>query len=305
MSTSDGPLPLSVVVCTHNPRHETLQRTLHHLRQQDLRHSDWEFLLIDNASDPAIDADDTVRWHPQGRLVRENRVGLTWARYRAFQESVGKLMVFVDDDNLLAPDYLSKCARRIDEFPQLGVFGSGTIVPEFEIKPATRDEPFLPFLAIRDGKKAAWSNRHDFTAFPCGAGMAIRRIIGVEYYDAIKDTAAMNLGRKGTGMNAGDDTALVLAALAQGFGTGVFPDQRLTHVIPKGRLEWHYLKRLATGISRSLTLLQFDLGMQPRTWSTGMKMIASGLLRLARNPGQLTFHWCVWKGELQAWLQRG
>lgn len=303
--TASHPHPrLSVVVCTHNPRLEILERTLDHLRRQDFGDRDWELLLIDNASATPLDAANTVQWHPHGRLIRENRVGHTWARYRGFQESAGEWIIFVDDDNLLAPDYLSKCVQRIEEFPQLGVFGSCTIVPEFETEPAPRVKPFLPFLAIRDGTKPAWSNQYDFAAFPCGAGMAIRRSVGVHYYDTIKDTAAMNLGRKGTGMNAGDDTALVLAALAQGFGTGVFPDQRLTHVIPKGRLEWNYLKRLVTGISRSLTLLKFDMGMQPRTVFAAVKMLASGLLMLARNPRQLAFHWCLWKGQLQAWLQR-
>jgi glycosyltransferase involved in cell wall biosynthesis len=298
------PMAFSVVICTHNPRHEILQRTVSHLRAQDSAVSAWEFLLIDNASNPAIESTDLVTWHPRGRLIREERVGHTWARYRAFQEATAEWIVFVDDDNLLSPDYLSTCADLCAKFPQLGVFGSSSIHPEFEREPDAGTKPFLPFLALRDGKKAAWSNQCDFAAFPCGAGMAIRRRIGLEYYDRMKATAAMDLGRKGSGMNAGDDTALVLAVLTDGLGTGVFPDLRLTHVIPKSRLDRHYLRQLATGISRSLTRLKFDLGMQPRSLAGGLRMCISGGLQMLRHPHQWSFQWCILKGQIQAWLQR-
>ncbi len=190
------------------------------------------------------------------------------------------------------------------QFPQLGVFGSSSISPEFGREPDCGVKPFLPFLALRDGKKAVWSNQRDFAAFPCGAGMVIRRSVGLEYYDRMKNTAAMDLGRKGTGMNAGDDTALVLAALANGLGTGVFPELRLTHVIPTSRLERPYLRQLATGISRSLTRLKFDLGMQPRSTAACLRMCISGVLQMLRHPHQWSFQWCILKGQIQAWLQR-
>jgi hypothetical protein len=42
--------PLSVILCTHNPRPDYLSRVLASLRGQTLPAEQWEFLLIDNAS---------------------------------------------------------------------------------------------------------------------------------------------------------------------------------------------------------------------------------------------------------------
>ena len=55
-------------------------------------------------------------WHPHHLELLENEPGLTAARVRGINESEGELLVFVDDDNLLADDYLERAveiARRI------------------------------------------------------------------------------------------------------------------------------------------------------------------------------------------------
>src|SRR5690348_12350374 len=98
---------LSVIICTHNHRLEYLSRTLEALRVQTLPMAEWELLLIDNASRSAVAASVNLTWHPNARHIREEVLGLTPARLRGIQEARGKLVVFVDDDNLLDPDYLT------------------------------------------------------------------------------------------------------------------------------------------------------------------------------------------------------
>src|SRR5277367_5769846 len=97
---------ISVIVCTHNPRADYLRRTLDALREQNFPLNKWELLLIDNASEKPLAEVYDLSWHPQGRHVRELELGLTAARVRGIRESNGGLLVFVDDDNVLAPDYL-------------------------------------------------------------------------------------------------------------------------------------------------------------------------------------------------------
>jgi glycosyltransferase involved in cell wall biosynthesis len=41
---------VSVILCTHNPRPDYLDRVLASLRGQTLPAEQWEFLLVDNAS---------------------------------------------------------------------------------------------------------------------------------------------------------------------------------------------------------------------------------------------------------------
>jgi len=73
-------------------------------------------------------------------------VGLTMARLRAIEESASELLLFVDDDNVVAPDYAEVLLCLAAEFPKLGCFGAGRLEPEFEVAAAPGLEPYLPML---------------------------------------------------------------------------------------------------------------------------------------------------------------
>src|SRR6516164_4811858 len=99
---------VSVILCTHNPRPDYLDRVLASLRGQTLPAEQWEFLLVDNASNQLLAEIWDISWHSRRRHIREDELGLTAGRLRGIQESSGKLLVFVDDDNLLAPNFLEQ-----------------------------------------------------------------------------------------------------------------------------------------------------------------------------------------------------
>src|SRR5262245_3180408 len=99
-------LRASVVICTHNPRLDYLRRALDGLKAQALPRDRWELLVVDNASDTAPVAAADLAWHPRAAVVREDVLGLTAARVRGIAATNGDLVVFVDDDNIVAPDYL-------------------------------------------------------------------------------------------------------------------------------------------------------------------------------------------------------
>src|SRR3989442_702908 len=92
---------ISVIICTHNPRPDYLERVLEALKAQTLSSEQWELVLVDNASRDQLSSWVQLSWHPQARCIRENELGLTPARLRGISEAVGKLFVFVDDDNVL------------------------------------------------------------------------------------------------------------------------------------------------------------------------------------------------------------
>ncbi len=71
---------VSVILCTHNPRADYLDRVLVGLRRQTLSFQHWELLLIDNASKESVADRFDIGWHPNGRHVREDELGLTEAR---------------------------------------------------------------------------------------------------------------------------------------------------------------------------------------------------------------------------------
>src|ERR1700756_4229555 len=107
---------LSIIICTHNPRLDYLSRALEALRLQTLPMAEWELLVIDNASRPAAAALVSLAWHFNARHIREEVLGLTPARLRGIQEAQGQLLVFVDDDILLDPDYLTNAVGIYEEY---------------------------------------------------------------------------------------------------------------------------------------------------------------------------------------------
>ena len=92
---------LSVIICTHNPRQHFLLRVLSALERQSLPAIEWELIIVDNASARPIAEMFDISWHPLGRHVSEEKLGLTSARLRGIEEAKGEFLVFVDDDNVL------------------------------------------------------------------------------------------------------------------------------------------------------------------------------------------------------------
>jgi glycosyltransferase involved in cell wall biosynthesis len=99
---------ISVVICSHNPRPIYLHRVVDALQAQSLQLIYWELLLIDNASAERLADHWDISWHTDARHVHEDELGLVAARLRGITESRGDVIIFVDDDNLLDPDYLAK-----------------------------------------------------------------------------------------------------------------------------------------------------------------------------------------------------
>lgn len=249
---------LSIIICTHNPNPLYLNRLLDALKSQTLPCEDWELLLIDNASDKSVAEQFDINWHPRGRHIREDELGLTPARLRGIRDSKGEILVFVDDDNILDVDFLEKVAEIANEWSILGAWG-GNIRPEFESIPEEWTKAFWVNLAIREFEQDYWSNNvDDWKSQPCGAGLCVRRSVAQRYLkETCYNQAKLLLGRKGNNLASCEDTDLVLTSLDFGLGFGVFQELRLTHIIPARRLEEDYLVELTKGIAISNCIMKY------------------------------------------------
>lgn len=233
-----------------------MRRTLLALREQTLSTTQWELLIIDNASEPAIASEFEIDWHPNGRFVVESKLGLTAARLRGIDEALGDLLVLVDDDNLLDPDYLERSLEISHQFPEIGVWG-GQVVGEFETSPPRWSEPHLYALAIREFTSDSWASWYvDNRVLPCGAGMCVRSEPARRYAQmVVADERRARLDRQGDFLSSSGDTDLALSVAEQGFGMGQFARLRLLHLIPRQRLTVQYFERLYEGMGFSSTVL--------------------------------------------------
>ena len=256
---------ISVIICTHNPRHNYLQKVIDALRSQRLPVEQWQLLLVDNASEHVLASQFDLSWHPQACHIREEQLGLTPARLRGIREAVAETLIFVDDDNVLDCDYLETALHISQDFPFIGAWG-GQIHGEFEVPPPEWAKPYLPCLAIREFTQDKWSNLlHQHETTPCGAGLCIRRPIAEKYAELIQnDPKRLGLGRKGTLLTSCEDSDLAFTACDLGFGTGQFTALKLAHLMPENRLDEAYLLRLVEGMVYSHTILDSFRGKLPQ-----------------------------------------
>lgn len=258
---------LSVILSTHNPRPEYLEATLRGLAAQTLSRDRWELLIIDNASTPALDPTLAQSGHPAGRVVREETLGLTPARLRGIAETTTNLLVFVDDDNVLDPDYLERTMALAAKWPDLGVWGGQTI-GRYEEPPAEWLKPWC-WVAVREFERDEWSNSlDDGRAMPFGAGMCVRRNVADFYRSVVNEhPLRRRLDRTGTELGGGGDNDIVFTACEMGLGRGLFHELKLLHLIPAKRVQPEYLVNLvrATTCSHQILLHLHHLPVIHRT----------------------------------------
>jgi glycosyltransferase involved in cell wall biosynthesis len=312
MDKSEAKLAVSVVVPTHNPREDYLARVIDALRQQTMSKELWELVIVDNGSREALEGVSgqasgviekanriDLSWHPHARVVREERLGLTFARLRAIAEAKGELIVWVDDDNVLDPNYLSGAVEAFELHPRLGSAG-GKSVPEYEVQPPDWYDPNLVPLGIRDlGDRKifmGWgaAEPRDYpAAAPIGAGMVTRKKALEKWAKAVEaDARRLKFGRTGSSLASGEDNDINLTLLSDEWELAYLPQLRLTHLIAAKRLNIEYCKRLGRASFRDFVGVLDKHGIRP--WPAMAKWTLP--LRVARD------WWRVkpWQGPKQS-----
>lgn len=245
------PIDLTVALCTYNPRPDLLTRAVRAVVSQlDELGDSVEFIIVDNNSEPRLQDADYLRGF-RLTVIREPRQGLTAARAAAIRTARGRIILFVDDDNVIGPGYLTTVIERFSN-PRLGVLG-GSVVPEYETPPPAWLPPFESQLAIRRysaNVDVETSGLPYSDYFPVGAGMAVLRDVALAHLADTEKTGAIE-GRKGHELTAGEDLDLDLFALSAGYRLKVIGALSLTHVIPSTRLTEEYISRLAIANVRS------------------------------------------------------
>jgi glycosyltransferase involved in cell wall biosynthesis len=263
-------IELSVIICAHNPRAEYLSRVLDALRSQSLSKDCWELLLVDNASQKELAEEWDLFWHPHARHVREDRLGLSFARARGFHESIGEIIVYVDDDNVLDTNYLRYAQRALAEDASLGACG-GRVIAEYEAPPPEWFGRITVSLACCDlgpeAKYFSWigldrPQRHIPYGAPNGAGIVLRRQAYQLYIDAIAgDPIRPRLGRRGRNLASGEDNDVVYTLMSSGYRVAYIPQLVISHLIPARRVSPGYLASLGYSSMRTFYLVLYLHGV--------------------------------------------
>lgn len=276
-------MKLSVIICSYNPREEYLRRTIESLKRQTLSTEEWEFLLIDNACQTPLSDDWQLSWHPNARHVREETIGLTFARLRGIREAKAPLLLYVDDDNVLDPKYLENSVSLAAGDSELAVFGAGALEPEFEVEPEAKVRPYMYLLALRRVAEASTARQiKGSRCIPWGAGLVVRRTIAMDYValaSRLSDVGEV-IDRSGSQLFCGGDDLFSWVAEQNGCKFGVFQELRITHLIGKDRVKPKYLLLLLHSNTFSHRVLRYLVrGEVPKksSWFEYAKVFLSGI----------------------------
>tara|TARA_B100001964_G_C14259530_1_gene614534 strand:- start:2600 stop:3538 length:939 start_codon:yes stop_codon:yes gene_type:complete len=108
---------LSVIVCTYN-RANLLDNCLASLSEQDLNSELYEIIVVDNNSkDNTSDVVSKYMGNDKNiRYVIEENQGLSYARNRGSDEASSQYLVYIDDDAIAPPEYLSNILEIINRY---------------------------------------------------------------------------------------------------------------------------------------------------------------------------------------------
>jgi len=260
METVNG---ISVVVCCYNSVGR-IKPTLEHLLNQKISSTIlWEIIIVDNNS-----TDNTASFCKEllegskiaYSIVLEKRQGLSFARKTGYDTAQYNLLLFVDDDNWLADNYIQTTYSIMNEYSDIAilggkgspVFSESTIVPEWF-------QAFQQSYAV-GAQSDNTSIDLQYVPLVYGAGFIIRKA----YWEKLFEIGFESLlpDRKGKSLLSGGDTELCLAIAMLGGKILYSSNLTFKHFIPKNRLTWEYLSKLYFGFGRAKIYIKIYLDIE-------------------------------------------
>lgn len=246
----------SVIICCYNSA-KRLPITLEHLANQKASDISWEVILVDNAS-----TDDTILvaqkiWdnHKNSipfKIISEQRQGLSYARERGIDNAQYEYIIFCDDDNWLAEDYVQRSFNIMWSDAQIGVAG-GICNAVFETTAPEWFDKHKGCYAV--GKQSDVTGDITYTrGYLWGAGMILRKSVWLK----VKEMGFQSIlsDRKGKIISSGGDTEICLVFRQAGYKLYYDEYLSLQHFVPASRLTWPYLVKLYKSHARSIPYFQ-------------------------------------------------
>lgn len=239
---------VSVIICCYNSASRLSATIGHLLNQINTEAIDWEIIIVDNSS-----ADNTFELASSilasGNIaymvVKEPQPGLANARLQGYNVSKYEYLLYCDDDNHLASDYVAQVFKTMQDNERIGILG-GMGEAIFEGQEPSWFQEYCKSFAVGDQSGA--SQALSTVGAVYGAGCTMRKVFLTRLYQS--GFKSFLLGRTANNITSGDDIELCFMARWLGYEVWYHRGLKFKHLMASGRMNWSYLKKLFYGFGR-------------------------------------------------------
>lgn len=226
-------MKVSVIIPTYKRPRLVLQ-ALHSLQNQN--YTAFEIIVVDSAVNP--ETEHTIMDFNKKARVTVNYIctdstALHEKRHIGARAAKGDILVFIDDDAICDPNWLSELIKPYSN-PEVGCVG-GKILPKWEVEPPKwiTHERYRGYLSLLD-----WGEEVKELKTPeiYGCNFSIRKSL-------LFEVGGFNPEAFGDIWLGDGETGLLRKVLSAGYKIVYTPEAIVWHVIPESRLTIEYMKR--------------------------------------------------------------
>jgi len=250
-------LHVSLVICTYN-RADILQECLLAALQQSMPASEYEIIVVDNAStDQTRCVVERMATEHNGATMHYlfcGEKGLSSARNAGAQVARAPIVTYIDDDAIPNRDLLEQIAKAFDLHSDAGCIGGRVEIKLPSELPPWYCPSFDGYYSKFDLGFTEVTRVSEVWQYPYGANISFSR-------DALERVHFFNtsLGRIGRDASGGEDIDVACRIALAGFAIYYNPVAVVEHVIAPSRLYWRYIVNSARAGGKNWAYYQMEL----------------------------------------------
>ena len=278
-------LQISLIICTYN-RADLLPRCLVNATTQSLPNSEYEVIVVDNASSDHTQA--IVQQFSEVRYLHCATRGLSSARNTGVAAAQASLVAFIDDDCFADTNLLAELVETFARHPEAGCAG-GTIEVRLPVPlPRWYAEQFAGYFGEYAPAASGIHRVTDLRNYPFGGNLALRKqaVLEAGYFSE-------KLGRIGSNQAGGEELDLQLRIAQRGYEVCVNPNARVVHVILPRRMRWSHVVNSARAAGRNWAYYETSLLHTNAGVRRDLRLLIGAIARLPTPGGfHIALHDC-------------
>ncbi len=271
-------IEISAIISTYNRAH-FLEGLFESVLAQSIPKDRFEVVIVNNNC--TDDTEEKCRRFIANNpdvLVKycvETQQGLSFGRNRGVAESAGEFVTFLDDDAVIAPDFLEQTIVFFRRKPEVSALGGKILLKYLNGKPAWYNPYLASLLGFFDKGDVEMPFRKDYFR---GSNMSFKKSL-FEKYDGFNTS----LGRVGKQLYGNEEKELFYRFKEQGEEMWYVPSAVVYHLVPIERTypEFIWKQGVGTGVSqRQHAEVQGTLAVIVAFVKELLKWVATALLAL-------------------------